>query len=135
MRGFALSLLVTAVLSTGALAAIPGRPCDAPLVSTLQETDVGHGVLIGDVPIVADMLNGLQDTPQAPAATPPAPPASPPGATAPPATQVADHADGGMIVCRYTEIVGSHLRSLLCLSKRRWDRMHHDGRRFMGEYD
>ena len=123
MRAIAFSLVLTAALSTGALAAIPAPACDVPPAATLDRTDVGHGALIGDVPIVADMLSGLKSQP----------PAAP--AKVAPAPQLASQSDADQVVCHFTEIVGSHIKSMLCLTKRRWDQMHHDGRRFMGEED
>ncbi len=62
-------------------------------------------------------------------------PKGPPAMHGPPgdATAVAVRSDANQIVCHYTQIVGSRLVSLLCLSKRRWARMHKDGQTFMGE--
>lgn len=62
-------------------------------------------------------------------------PASDPNGQHDIAPEVAARADGDTVICHDTPIVGSRMTSRLCLTKRRWAQMRHDGQDFIRNID
>jgi len=54
------------------------------------------------------------------------------GASAVLGTAPPERTAGSEIICKRTTMVGSRLPVTLCLSKRRWEKMHQSSQRFLG---